>query len=260
MRLLGWMALQARGLTRPSPRPLEKLIHDGRTLIKRTRALLWFARPALDPEAFAQARDQLRQAAGLLAAQRDLAATRSVLQKLKQKVSGSVGRLALADLRQMLVLDSATARVPEKSLRRTLRNSMGLLPGVMDEIEQSATERTGWTPPRRRLAKALSDAHAAARQARREGTDVAFHNWRKKAKRLLYLLELTRKRRCGRGPGTLKRVHALQALLGDYHDCVVVEEQLHRMSVPPPGTPAIQRLLEKQKTRLAKKARSLGRP
>jgi hypothetical protein len=48
VRVLRAISIRARGLTRRSRQPTDESIHEGRLLIKRLRALLWFARPALD--------------------------------------------------------------------------------------------------------------------------------------------------------------------------------------------------------------------
>src|SRR5260221_6531252 len=94
-RVLEQMALEARRLPRRSRGDMAKSIHNGRILIKRLRALLWFARPALAPAAMAKARARLRRASRLLAAPRDQAVMRSTLGKLARKNTEPRDREAL---------------------------------------------------------------------------------------------------------------------------------------------------------------------
>lgn len=133
---------------------------------------------------------------------------------------------------------------------------MWLLVHVIDEIVQNIAGRTGWKSPRKRMKKAFRDERLAEKKVRRDGTDVDFHEWRKQAKRLLYLLELTRKLPCGHVTGARRQVHALQETLGDYHDCVVVEETIRPLHATLPCARDVQRRIEKRKMRLGKKALS----
>jgi len=253
-RVLGEISVRARSLTR-SREPTGELIHEARLLIKRVRALLWFARPALGLAAYARARARLRKAAGLLADQRDLEVTQATLEKLARKASKTRDRAALAQILRSLVRNSAAGQAPEKALRQMLQKAVGILCRSAAEIRPHAAGRTAWPSPSGRLAEAFRAMRRAGKQARRTGKDADFHTWRKKATRLLYQLELTRAGPRQRRARALKRVGKLQDKLGAYHDGVVVEDRLRRMR--PAATPSAQRvlrLLEKTKVRLRKKA------
>ena len=133
-----------RDLTR-SRESADELIHEGRLLIKRARALLWFARPALGPAAHTRTRARLRKAAGLLADQRDLAVTRTTLEQLARKApSRARDRAALAQIFRSLVLSSTAGGAFEKALRQMLQKAMGILRRSVAEIKRSATGRAAW--------------------------------------------------------------------------------------------------------------------
>src|SRR5471032_2534295 len=87
VRVLRAISVRAQGLERRSREPVADSIHELRLLIKRARALLWFARPVLDKSAYARARTRLRRAAQILAGQRDRAATQSTLEELTRKAA-----------------------------------------------------------------------------------------------------------------------------------------------------------------------------
>jgi CHAD domain-containing protein len=238
---------------------MGELIHEGRLLIKRVRALLWFAHPTLSLAAYARARARLRRAAGLLADQRDLAVMQVTLEQLARKASKARDRAALAQILRSLVRNSAAGEAPEKALRQTLQKAMGILRQSVDEIQRGAAGRAAWPSPSERLAEAFRATRQAGKKARRTGKDADFHEWRKKAKRLLYQLELTQA-----GPGrrmarAMKRVGKLQDKLGAHHDGVVVEDRLRRLLPVPSSARRVLRLLEKRKARLHRKACEIAR-
>src|SRR5476651_741034 len=138
VRMLGEISVRGQGLTRRSREPMGELIHEGRLLIKRVRALLWFARPALGLAAYARARARLRKAAGLLADQRDLAVTQATLEELARKASKARDRAALAQILRSLVHNSAASQAPEKALRQMLQQAVGILRRSAAEIWRSA--------------------------------------------------------------------------------------------------------------------------
>jgi CHAD domain-containing protein len=256
-RVLRAISARGRGLTRRLREPAES-IHEARLLIKRVRALLWFARPALDVSAYARARTRLRQAARLLADQRDLAVTQATLEELARNASSARDRAALAHLFRSLVRNRATGEAP----RETLKKAVGILCQSVDAIKRSAAGRPAWPSPSKRLAKAFRATRRAGKKARRTGEDADFHGWRKKAKTLLYQLELTQAKPGRRMARTMKRVAKLQDTLGAYHDCVVVEDQLRDTQRALPLPSAARRaagMLEKRKAHLRERACRIAR-
>ena len=132
----------------------------------------------------------------------------------------------------------------------------------MAEIKRSAAKGAEWPSPSERLGKAFRATRQAGKKARRTGKDADFHEWRKKAKRLLYQLELTQAGTGRRRARALKRVGTLQDNLGADHDGVMVEGQLRlkrRMLPLPSSARRVLRLLAKRKARLRKKACKIAR-
>ena len=259
VRVLSAISVRARGLARRSREPAAESIHDLRLLIKRVRALLWFARPALAAPVAERARTRLRRAARLLAGQRDRAVMQATLEKLAKKASDDRDRAAVAHVFRSLVQDPAAGGAGEKSPRSTLRKAVGILCRAVDELKRRAADRAGWPSPGKRLAKAFHATRKAGKKARRTGKDTDFHAWRKKTKTLLYQLELTQAEPGGRMARVLKRVANLQDTLGAYHDCVVVEEQLRRMLPLPLAARRVADLLGKRKVHLRKRACPIAR-
>jgi CHAD domain-containing protein len=252
-RMLGEIAALGQVLARPSREPVGELIHDGRVLIKRARALLWFARPALSPAAHTRARARLRKAAGFMAEQRDFMVTQATLEDLASKAApDSRDRAALEEIIQHLL--RLSPEEPEKKLRQSLRKAMGILHKSANDLKRSAARGDGWPSPCNRVEKALRGLRRAGKRARMTDSDIDFHEWRKKAKRLFYLLELAEAGLGRRMARARKRVEKLQDTLGAYHDGVVVEDRLLRMVPLSIAARRVLRLLKRRKARLRKKA------
>jgi len=256
VRVLGEISMRGRDLTRRSHEPTNALIHEGRLLIKRARALLGFARPALGLATHSRARARLRRAAGLLADQRDLEATQATLEKLARKAAlHARDRKSVKEIYLSLVGNPTAGEAPEKALRKAMK----ILRLSVNEMKRSASGHATWPSPSKRVAETFRATRRAGKKARRTGKDVDFHTWRKKAKRLLYQLELTHASPTRRMARVMKRVGKLQETLGAYHDGVVVEERLKRMLPLPSSARRVLRLLKKRKARLRKRARKITR-
>ncbi len=257
-RLLTAISRRGRGLERHARRPLGDAIHELRLLIKRARALLWFARPALRPSAYTRAKTRLRKAAQLLAGQRDLTVTKSTLEDLNAQAAKARDRTALAHALRHTALNASGA-AQERSLRSAFKKAVEILDRSVNEIKRSVAAHSEWLPPADRLKKAFHATRKAGKKARATGKDVDFHTWRKKAKRLLYQLELTQSEPRRRMSQIMKQVTKLQDSLGSYHDCVVVENHLRQMLPLSAAERRVANLLGKRKAHLRKKARKITR-
>src|ERR1700675_3458845 len=85
VRVLAQLAIQARHLSQLAQGTLTESVNETRLLIKRLHALLWFASPAFSSSELNPLKAPLRHASHLLAAQRDFAVMRSIVEKLSQK-------------------------------------------------------------------------------------------------------------------------------------------------------------------------------
>jgi len=89
-----------------------------------------------------------------------------------------------------------------------------------------------------------------------------FHNWRKKATRLLDQLQLTQAVPDKHMARTIKGVYKLQEKLGEYHDCVIAQDRLQKslpIEVPPRVVRRAVDLLEMKKHHLRKKVRRIAK-
>jgi CHAD domain-containing protein len=253
VRITREISSRADSLSQRRRDPVEDAVHDGRVLMKRLRALLWFAKPALSPSALERVKAQLRKGSGLLADQRDTAVTRKTLLKLEKKESTTQGKADLAQLKR----DMVGAEPSAKEQWQALGKAMAILSECVGLIKRAGRSKTEWSSPKKRVKKAFRATEGAKKKARLTKSDTDFHEWRKKAKRLFYLLELTSADPGRQEKRILKRADKLQDTLGDYHDAAMVEDRIRGKHFSHSSANRVLKLLRRRKTNLRKKARKI---
>jgi len=160
------------------------------------------------------------------------------------------------DYRKTLIqisCDSNGTSTSNKETVQALQQAATILLKSIKEIELQVKIRSDWPDTSDRVAKAFHVTKKAGKKALKSEDPVQFHVWRKKAKRLFYLLQLTQVVPDIRMTRLIERVEELQARLGDYHDSVVVQDHLQK-NLPDKATPLLIRhsvnFLEKRKLRL----------
>ena len=255
-RVLHRIAARARSLAADRRFSTEQTVHEVRLLIKRVRALLWFARPSLAGRAEAVARAQLRKASQLLAGQRDVQAAQATFGKMLEEVDSGRARAALEKTSQAL-RDRNGIHEPDPKSR--IAKATELLCKEITDFAQAVERSAKWPSATKRTEKAFRAMRKSGRKAKRTDDDADFHAWRKKAKRLLYLLEMRDGDASRRQQRLLKRIDKLQAVLGDDHDCVVAAKQLAAPGEPRNVARVVSKVLGERQRRLRKKSRKLAR-
>lgn len=233
-------------------------IHDTRVAIKHLRALLWYAKPAFSASRLNDAKSHLRKASHLLSTQRDLVMMKSVLNKISRKIPDDPA----PKTSQWISEANGPREISEKKSRRFLHQATSILLLTINQLKKDAKVSSGWPSASKRLGKAFRLTQKSKEKALRSKDPIQLHDWRKKAKRLLYQLQLIQPKPGKRLTRIIKRVDELQDKLGDYHDSVVVQNRLQKN--PPRKMPRrlVRRsvkLLEKRKRHLCKKARKIAR-
>lgn len=243
----------SRRLQRLSHRSAAGALHETRILIKLLRALLWLVKPSLPPKMAAAAKKELHKAAQLLSDARDARVAKSILENLEKKA-----RLR----RETRAVKAALARLarenpPAEEIHPLLRHAIAMVRKIIMRLERNIAPEA--EPPGRRLQKAFRQTARAAQAARKERSAVRYHEWRKKTKRLLYLLQILEPEPGRKTARQIEGIDRLQHELGDHQDSVVLEQKLrkrfpsHRSGVRP-----LLGLLRRRKRRLRKKARKLA--
>ena len=236
--------------------PGDDPLHDVRTMIKLLRSLLWLARPELTQATYDSAKKSLRDAAEKLSGPRDASVIRTLLEELHEEASKAREREALHLAKEKLT-------PPEKHAahaRALVNQSSALVQKTIREVLEKASAVDEWQGTKRRLKKAFAQTTKAHKIAKKQDEPLAYHEWRKKAKRLLYLLQVLSDKPDRSRRQTIKSVDQLQHDLGDYHDSVVLQEKLEeKFSGGSSKVEPVLKLLRKQQRRLRKKAGRIAR-
>ena len=225
------------GLRHPSD-PVEA-VHDARKRIKKSRALLRLARPAMRPRTFRATNRALRDQGRALSAARDADVLAETVDALADRYAG---RLPKADF--------DTARVG-------VRKQPGAAPPEHD-LRAVAAAADDWPVggvKQKTLVRALTDTYAQGREAYRaaekEPTTELLHEWRKRAKDLWYQQQLLKRL----WPDVMKALageaKSLSKLLGSDHDLAVLADEL------PPDSPLLP-LIADRRAELQHDAFALG--
>ncbi|MEJ0001526.1 MAG: CHAD domain-containing protein [Verrucomicrobiota bacterium] len=256
-RVLRTIAAQARRLTEKNREATEEAVHEVRLMVKRVRALLWFAQPVLAKAQVKALKTELRRTAHLLAAHRDLHAAQVTLKRLAEKAGKDRARAAVENASRALTRHENGAAA--NSSQDSLRAAGKVLCAAVDTFTAEVERVEKWPSTGKRTAKAFRSARRAGRKAQRTREDLDFHDWRKKTKRLLFLLELRDAEPSDGEKRLVKHVDALQSTLGDDHDCVVTAQQLPTAEAPRDDARLVVKLLRKRQGRLRRKTRKLAR-
>jgi CHAD domain-containing protein len=209
----------AIGLLRGGGDPASA-VHEARKDMKKARSALRLVRSGLHHETYRRENDSYRQISRGLARFRDADAMIECLEDLERWAEEPH---RFSGLRAALIEEARSGR-RDGSLRRAAARAAAELGGGLDRVG-SLDLPEGTEVSEQILADGLQ---RALRRGRRrierideDPSDERFHDWRKRAKDLWYLRELT-----GRDPRLTDRAHKLSSLLGDDHDLAVLREEV----------------------------------
>ena len=197
-------------------------VHKARRHIKKMRGLLRLARPGLGRKKFERENIFFRDAGREIRAARDGVPLIEALDGLSRRSFNGETPAIVKRLRRLLVLDA-------RKLARAIKSD-GTIARTTEHLAEKRDEVKRWklkdlTPKAARQAwqKALKAARRAFEVAYVEPTEENLHEFRKKAKNLLYETLLLRER-C---PGLQENRSATQKLtdlLGEDHDLALLAE------------------------------------
>src|SRR4051812_15620484 len=218
----------ADGLEQPHD-PVEA-VHEARKRLKKTRALLRLARPAMRADAFRAYNRELRDQGRALSGARDAEVLVETVDALAEHNTRRVKRAHFAAVRARFVAGAGGAP-PEQQVRR-LADGVDRWPlgGISSET----------------LVEAVTTTYRRGRKAAaKPATTENLHEWRKRVKDLWYQARLLGIKRLARD------AKALSKLLGSDHDLAVLSAEL-------PTDDPLQALIDDRRAVLQKQARKLG--
>lgn len=252
-RIVGEQIQKAARAARDRDRPQEDRVHEVRTRLKRSRAVLALIRAEGDGQARRDDR-RLRDAARILSRPRDLAVQAHTFRLLGTRLQKEVPPRLLAGL-----------SAAERRVRRELR------PDAVDRALRRAARtlrrigrRLGhWDVPHGR--RAISDgitrtyrkARAELEAVRGQPSPERFHDWRKQVKALANELRLIREAIPELTTTLMPKIEQLGELLGEVHDlhCAQATAELHPRSFGrAEDSQAVLAAVEERRTKLEREA------
>jgi CHAD domain-containing protein len=218
----------ADGLREPDD-PAEA-VHDARKRLKKSRALLRLARPAMRADAFRAYNRELRDQGRALSDTRDADVMVETVDALAEHNSRRVKRAHFMAVRGRFVA-GAEGELPEHRV---------------DELAEGADHWPLGGISSETVLDALTTTYRRGRKAAaKPPTTENLHEWRKRVKDLWYQARLLGIKRLARD------AKALSKPLGDDHDLAVLSAEL-------PADDPLQPLISDRRAALQKRARKLG--
>jgi CHAD domain-containing protein len=242
-------------LEQPAGDPADA-VHEARKQLKKTRALLRLARPALGANAYRSENAALRDAGLALSDLRDADVLLETVDKLAAHAAGRLPAATFAQLREALERERGGDAVDRAAVGATLREALA-------RVEEWPLDGADWDA----LVAGAARAYARGRQgfaaARRDPSVVRLHEWRKRVKDLWYHERLL----SPAWPLVIaahgEQAHLLSEQLGDDHDLALLHERLTAgLTLPPEAgadLPALLALVEERRAELRAAATALGR-
>jgi CHAD domain-containing protein len=197
-------------------------VHGARKAVKKERALLRMARPAIAREQRRAENAALRDAVRGLSDARDGAVIVETFDAIAERFVGQVPEKTFAAVRERLEqAQSGHAATPGQA-----RRSAQKLASVRARIDDWAIDGSGWRAVGGGLDRTYRRGRQAIHHACRERSDASLHEARKRVKDLWYELRLLSDV-CGPAVGgQAKEAHRVADLLGDDHDLAVLRSSI----------------------------------
>lgn len=238
-------------------------VHEARKHLKKTRALLRLARPALGKRAYRTENDALRDVGLALSGTRDADVRVQTVGKLAEHAAGRLPADVFDQLRLALEAEAVGGAGDGRAVP-VFETVIEALRAAELRVESWPLERAGWDDVLDGVARAYARGREAFKVARADPTPESVHAWRKRAKDLWYHQRLLAPAWPGVLGGQAEEAHALSELLGDDHDLAVLMERLADDAPPlPPAVDAqraeLRALVAHRSAELRAAATRLGR-
>ncbi|WP_354701522.1 CHAD domain-containing protein [Paraconexibacter sp. AEG42_29] len=236
-------------------------IHSARKSVKKTRALVRLARPAIGEKRYRKANASLREAGGTLSGARDADVMLDVIADLRESGVGQLPAAAFDALQAAVAADgggdAATAAA----------GAGDALPVAIERLDAAAA-RVGaldlsgmtWSTVLDSLTLSYARGHAELAAVAAAPTVEARHDWRKRAKDRWYQERLISGAWEPLLSAEADELHLLSEYLGDDHDLAVLRAAITSGSVEAPiDTDAVLDLIDDRREELLHDALLLGR-
>lgn len=235
-------------------------IHEVRKQLKKFRAVLRLVRDEAGEEVFRRDNVDARDLGRKLSPVRDASVRVSALDHLREDLDDDSPAEVITPIRRRLV--SRQRRALSTIRRRSVLPSIaGSLAKLRRRVRAWPLEKEGFQciePGLRRVYRQAKRAEAEAYSAR---TDVAFHEWRKRAKDLRYHVDLLEPVWPEVMKNVEKTLHRLTDCLGDDHDLSDLRRVMTSSPTLTRGVKGVKRVIDRidrRRSELQVDARPIG--
>jgi CHAD domain-containing protein len=242
--LTGYIS-ESLSLLKQAPVPGDDVIHDVRVLMKKSRASLKLVRPQLDKGSFDRCNVALREEGRIMCSWREASVHRKIFKKLKKEFPSIFGRLSgnnkvieILEKNGPINFESEDVDVRLANIEKLLRNTgfrirfqtwSKLNPEVLiTEIENSYNS--------------VKDIYLVCRNYPKPDN---IHEFRKKAKDLLYQLYFFRDNKLSKIRQFEKKLDIIARNLGKYNDLTQLIKELRYKYQRDSNDPALDELVVK---------------
>lgn len=212
-----------RGVSPDDEAGFHDAVHGARKDLKKLRAIVRLLRDRLGEEEYEAQNQRYRDAARALSASREAKVKLETLDALRERFPNlPAGTLAAWRAALERDRDAAVEEVDSTSLSESIE----LIEGGRDSIERWDLGAGSWRLIGRGLGRVYRRGRRALREAEPAPTEESFHDWRKRAKDLWYLLVILSPAWPEVLEATADQAHRLTDLLGDHHDLAVLRADL----------------------------------
>jgi len=234
-------------------------VHGARKDLKKLRSLIRLVRAGLGEKAYRAENDRFRAVAGSLGGARDAEAKLECLSALREHYSGEFPTRWSGDF--VGALEAERDRIAAQEAETGTGAAVAAIEEGLEAIDDWKLKPHGFGLAAPGLERAYRRGRERFRDVLDDPSDVAVHEWRKRAKDLWYQLQLLQ----DGWPAVLGAVsaqaHELSAILGDHHDLAVVREDAEARSDLFGGEAQAQllELLARRQGELTEQAAPFGR-
>jgi hypothetical protein len=205
-----------------------RAVHEARKRLKETRAVLALARRALGKHVYRRENSQLRKAARELTEAREAAARVGCVDMLLERFADQVAGKSFQSIRSR-ILEERDRAIEQAAQSAELAEAKTALSAAQERLASLELSRQGWPAISPGLRRGYARARRAMQRAYARPTPERFHEWRKRAKRHYYHLELLDVLPASEvASQRRKELKLLSEWLGDDHDLAELDRYLAR--------------------------------
>ncbi len=213
---------EAQLMLDPVKVPDEKVVHDVRVLMKKSRATIKLLKTQLDEESFNREYNSLREIGRIMQSWRETSVHRKLLKDLKKKHPGLFSQLADNQKINLILSKPEIINEPSPEMKSGLENIITLLHKSGYRLRFRSMNNLDQKLLIGELEKTFDNVTACFLKARNYPKNVNLHEFRKKTKDFLYQLTFFRSLDPKAIKSLEKRTEALGQNLGKFNDYAVL--------------------------------------